>query len=74
MLWDSLLLALVHEGQLVALHPVNLAANANAARAGRDKAPNASVEPLPPSAADLAYQRDFGPVVGPDGGFTDDQE
>ncbi len=65
--------AVLHEGRLVELHPVDLAANA-IARRGRlgDEAPTDDV--LPPSAADLAFQRDLGPIVGPDGGYSDDQE
>jgi len=62
--------ALVHDGRLVDLHPVDVHANAVDRRGGAgDDAP--AEAPPPPSAADLAFQRDFGPVVTPDGGFTD---
>lgn len=66
-----------HEGRFVRLHPVDLAANAVARRA-RVGAPPGTLIPapgepggLPParSAATLAFERDFGPLVGPDGGF-----
>jgi hypothetical protein len=33
-----------------------------------------AVRPLPKSAADLAFERDFRPVVGCDGGFPDPGE
>jgi len=57
----------LHEGKLIDLHPVDLAANARAARA-RVKSSDDPPKPMPKkSAADLAFQRDFGPVVGDDG-------
>lgn len=66
----------LHEGRLVRLHPVDLAANAHARRA--PKAPQTAADDdvaiLPKSAADLAFERDFSPVVDPDGGFDDDPE
>jgi putative transposase len=59
------------DGKLVDLHPVDLAGNARSRRA-RGTAPLDEVTgPLPKSAADLAFDRDFGPVVGADGGFSD---
>lgn len=66
-----------HEGRFVRLHPVDLAANAVARRARVGTPQSAEIpapgEPggLPParSAATLAFERDFGPLVGPDGGF-----
>lgn len=69
-------LHLLQGEELVALHPVDLAANATAARAantGSSEPASASAEPPPRTAADLAYQRDFAPVVGPDGGFTEEE-
>ena len=63
--------AVLHQGRLVDIHPVDLHANARARRArGRDPQPEAA-HPLPPSAADLAFERDFSPVVSPDGGLPD---
>lgn len=62
----------LHEGRLVRLHPVDLAANARARRARtQDEAADQDVAILPKSAADMAFERDFSPVVGPDGGFAD---
>jgi len=59
----------LHEGKVIDLHPVDLAANARAPRAragGEDDQPQAMPRK---SAADLAFERDFGPVVGDDGGL-----
>ena len=64
-------LSILHEGRMLRIHPVDLAANAHARRASSRDVPEETTHPLPPSAADLAYQRDFRPVVGPDGGFPD---
>jgi transposase InsO family protein len=62
---------LLHEGRLVELHPVDLEANARAPR-GRGARSDEQIEhPLPPSAADLAFQRDYGNVLDPDGGCPD---
>jgi transposase InsO family protein len=59
-----------HEGELIELHPVDLARNARTPRASQE--PDDEVQhPLPPSAADLAFDRDYGPVVDPDGGLLD---
>jgi len=63
-----------HEGRLVRLHPVDLAANATGGRANPAEAPSDEPSVLPPSAAELACQQDLAPVVGPDGGFTDPME
>jgi transposase InsO family protein len=62
---------LLDEGRLLQLHPVDLAANARnrRARPGPD-APSETDHPLPPTAADLAFQQDLFPVVDPDGGFS----
>ena len=66
--------AVLHDGRLVDIHPVDLHANARARRArARDRQPDIQ-HPLPPSAADLAFERDFFPVVDPDGGFHDPTE
>ena len=65
-------LAILHEGRLVEIHPVDLHANARARR-GRPRDPREeSPHPLPKSAADLAFERDFVPVVDPDGGFPEE--
>jgi putative transposase len=61
------------EGRLVRLHPVDLCANAHARR-GKPQAPEEPAAVPRRSAADLTFQRDFAPVVGPDGGFSDPDE
>jgi transposase InsO family protein len=66
--------AMLHEGRLVELAPVDLAANATAGRARPGKADDEPEPHLPPSAADLAFERDYRPVVGPDGGFPATEE
>jgi len=59
----------LHEGKRVELHPVDLVANARARRTKRQAQDD--TQPVPsPSAADLAFQREYGPVVDADGGFT----
>lgn len=64
--------AVVHDGKLVEIKPADLVANARGRRAGRllkssdDEAK--SEGPLPPSAADLAFAKDFRPAVALDGG------
>jgi len=62
---------LLHEGKLILLHPVDLASNAKTHRGKiknliQNEAPS---RPPTPSAADLAFARDFQPIVDPDGGF-----
>jgi hypothetical protein len=62
-------LRFLHEGRLIELHPVDLGANAASHRA-RGSAPDE--EPprsLSKSAADLAFDHDFLPVVSKDGGL-----
>jgi putative transposase len=60
-------LSILHDGRMVRLHAVDLAANAMDRRARRAPAPDDD-EGCPRTAASLAFDRDFGPVVGPDGG------
>ena len=63
-------LAFLHQGRLIELKPVDLAANARSRRARGEKPLDGDVaHPLPKSAADLIFERDLRPVVGPDGGF-----
>lgn len=61
----------LHQGRLIQLHPVDLTHNAHSRR-GTPADSEEVAHPLPPSAADLAFNRDFRPVVGPDGGFSID--
>jgi hypothetical protein len=63
-------LSVLHDGRLVRLHRVDLAANARARRGTpRDEGAD-TVAPVK-TAATVAFERDFAPLVGPDGGFTD---
>jgi transposase InsO family protein len=62
----------LHEGQLILLSPVDPAANARAARA-RDKGHNEPQAMPPTTAAEISFQRDFGPIVDRDGGFDDSE-
>lgn len=61
-------LAMLHDGRLVQLHPVDLHANATDRR-GRSAHESPTTAPPVPTAADLAHGDDLGPIVGPDGGF-----
>ncbi len=61
----------LHEGRLQELHPVDLESNARSPRAKGHKGDDEVAHPLPPSAADLAFERDYGPVVNPDGDCPD---
>ena len=70
--WRHLLtgaLSVVHDGRLVAVAPVDLAQNAVARRALPSAPAPDDDERAPQTAAQLAFARDFAPVVGPDGGF-----
>jgi hypothetical protein len=65
-LTDELLV--LHDGQPVTLHPVDLAFNAVDRRAQPAAPPPDDDHGAPRTAAAIAFARDFGPVVGPDGG------
>lgn len=70
--WRHLLsgaLSVVHDGRLVALAPVDLTLNAVSRRAVPSAPAPDDHERAPQTAAQLAFARDFAPVVGPDGGF-----
>lgn len=58
----------VHDESLMELRPVDLHRNATTPRAAGSSPPEIE-RPLPPSAADLHFQRDMKPIVGADGGF-----
>jgi len=67
----------LHEGRVIDLHPIDLASNARAQRAKGDvdNQDHADTQPMPSqSAADLSFARDFGPIVGGDGGFVTPQD
>jgi putative transposase len=61
----------LHQGRLIELHPVDLEANARSRRGKGAPAEREIEHPLPPSAADLHFQRELGSVVDPDGGCPD---
>lgn len=63
-------LLIVHDGRLVRLHPVDLTDNATAGRARPTRDDDEPDTPVT-TAASMAFDRDFGPVVDPDGGFSD---
>jgi hypothetical protein len=62
-------LLFVHDGSLVTLHPVDRFQNALERRARPLAPPPEADEGTPTTAAQLAFARDFGPVVGPDGDY-----
>jgi len=63
-----------HRGKLVALHLLDVHANATDRRGyPRDNDP-LDGEGVPTTAAGLAFRQDFGPIVGPDGGFDDPKD
>ena len=64
-------IAMVHEGRLVELAPVDLEANATSGRIRSGQEPEACDDHRPLSAAELAFRQDMEPIVGLDGGFTD---
>lgn len=66
-------LRVLHEGRLIRLHPVDLAANARAARArpGSHDDDDEAPRPAPRTAAMRAFERDYGPVVDDDGGLAE---
>jgi putative transposase len=64
-------LAIIHDGRRVTVHPVDLGRNAIDRRAQPAAPAPSDDEGAPMTAARLAFDRDFGPVVGPDGGFVD---
>lgn len=63
-------LCILHEGKLVRLHPVDLAANAQSARAAAPKASHDDTAEPPVTAASLAFDRDFGRITDSDGGLV----
>ena len=60
----------LHHDRLIQLHPVDTALNARRKR-GHEQADEGPVQPPAPSAADLSFTHDYGPLVGPDGGFRE---
>ena len=62
-------LRFLHDGRLMELRPVDLGANAASGRARGPAPDQESPRSLSKSAADLAFDRDFHPVVSKDGGL-----
>lgn len=64
-------LSIVHEGRRVVLHPVDRTANAYARRTRKPSAASASAPSAPPqTAANLAFQADFQPLVDDEGNYS----
>jgi len=61
-------LSILHQGRVVTLHEVDLARNAHDHR-GRTAPPPPEVAPVK-TAATVAFERDFAPIVDADGGFS----
>ena len=61
-------LSILHDGNVVRLHPVDLEANARARRAfTKEVESDETTTPPPRTAAQMAFDRDFGSVVAPTG-------
>lgn len=58
----------LHDGELVRVYPVDLHSNALSRRAQGVSPPDCD-EAIPTTAAQLAFAKDFGPLVGPDGDY-----
>jgi putative transposase len=62
---------MLHEGRLIKLAPPDLALNAISQRTNKRSRPGDEPRPMPPkTAATLAYEKAFRPIVGSDGGFN----
>jgi transposase InsO family protein len=64
-------ITLAHQGKIITLQRVDPAANARAQRA-REVRPNEPQTMPPVTAAELAFNRDFEPILDADGGFSAD--
>ena len=67
-------LFVVHHGEVVQLHQVDLAANARDRRGYPADHRPLDGEGIPTTAAALAFARELAPIVGPDGGFIDKEQ
>jgi hypothetical protein len=63
------LVRVLHDGELVRVHPADLHANALAHRAKGAAPPPDCDEAIPTTAAELAFRKEFGPLVGPHGDY-----
>ncbi len=64
-------LSILHQGRMVRLHPVDLAANATARRGKPGDPQDDDTAAAPRTAAMRAFDRTYGPVVSRDGGCLD---
>lgn len=65
---------MLHEQRLIELAPPDLALNAVSQRVGKPKRRKGELRPMPPkTAATIAYEKAFAPIVGSDGGFTNQE-
>ena len=69
-------LSILYDGRLVRLQLVDLVANAKNKRASRRDNDDNPVpgDAIPKTAATMAFERDFAPLVGADGGFTSNEK
>jgi putative transposase len=70
-LWRHLLdgfVSMIHQGERLFIHPVDVKANAYSKRACEPKTPPKATRPVR-TAATLRFQSDFAPIVGPDGSY-----
>ena len=61
----------LHEGRYIQVHPVDPQANAHRRRARRQKSGKETQVVPRKSAADMAYERNYRPLIGPDGGYPE---
>lgn len=64
-------LSMLHDGQMITLKPADLEKNARERRARPQHDDDPAGSPPARSAADMAFEREFAPVVDADGGFDD---
>ncbi len=67
-------LSIIDQGRLVKLAPVDLFANARSKRAKGSTRKEESGHPLPQGSAQMAFNKDFKPVVDVDGNFPDKED
>jgi len=67
-------LSVLHEGKEVRLHPVDLLANAQARRARPHRTETTPQAAPQKTAATLAFEAAFSPLVGPDGGYSEGED
>jgi len=64
---------LIHEGRMITLSPPDLEKNARLKRKRTDRERSEGAKSVK-TAAELSFERDLGPIVGPDGGYKDKEE